>query len=73
MTFSSQLVRHTTIASILALALLPSVRADTCYTWYRGYYECSSSLSSGARIGIGIGVAALVLAICLAFSFIIRK
>jgi hypothetical protein len=73
MTHSSQLVRHTTIASILALALLPSVHAQQCYTWYRGYYDCNNGISSGARIGAGIGVAVGVLLICMGLSLCIRK
>lgn len=74
MTQSTQLlVRHSLAAGIVALAFLPSARAATCYSWYRGYYECGYGLSNGARIGIGIGVAVGVLLICLGLSALIRK
>ncbi|KAI5449491.1 hypothetical protein NCC49_004636 [Naganishia albida] len=65
--------RHTLFVGLVALAVLPQARAATCYSWYRGYYECGGGLNNGARWGIGIGIAAGVLLLSLALSLFIRK
>jgi len=47
---------------------IPVAKASTCYSNYRGYYECDGGLGYGARIGIAVGIAVgvlLLLAACM--------
>ncbi|KAJ9117969.1 hypothetical protein QFC20_000250 [Naganishia adeliensis] len=73
MSFTTTTSRHTFLAGVLALAILPQARAATCYSWYRGNYECGGGLGSGARWGVGIGIAAAVLILSMVLSLWVRK
>jgi len=53
---------------------LPLAQADTCYSTFRGYYECNGSgLSTGARWGIGVGLVLGIILLCMAVSYWRRK
>ena len=58
----------------LSLMALPSAQAATCYSTFRGYYECNGSgLSTGARWGIGVGLVVGIILLCMAVSYWRRK